>query len=422
MPAPQRLGGHGKQAADPASLTARAGVPGSSWRFADIPTFPAARPNAELPPAGGRSPQPHGPAPVLQQSQTRIAAACTDGIDLQGNGQGLTDQVASPDAGTPAPDAGTQTPAAGTQALDAGTQAPDAGTKAPDAGAPVPAQAPDAGAPAQATTATFGPVNSSTTPAGMGARIPPSVDQSISVTITGPGSVNISVDGASAANGMATVEGAATKTLTASGTVKLRGTAQTKPGSAGNLGLLAKAGGTTVGRSNAFTICAIPTTVTISPGTPITGAERGVDVPTSNNSDSGQIADLDQVQMSEKVQYVNGTGCFAGITSGDNSGFLPANASPHGTDHHGTPVALITGAGSIDSRQMFVFNDARSGAASMPVTNSGFNIHREVTATAAGDAGTSLSITTSKAGMATTVRGTSASAGSGTASSGAQPV
>jgi hypothetical protein len=381
-------------------VTARAGVLGSSWRFADIPTFPAARPNAELPPAGGRSPLPHGPAPVVQQSHTSVAGACTDGIGLKGTGQDLTDQVNGPDAGT---------------------QAPDAGTQAPDAGAPVPVQATDAGAPAQATTATFGLINSSTTPAAMGARIPPGVDQPISVTITGPGSVDISVDGASAANGMATVEGAATKTLTASGTIKLRGNAQTKPGSGGNLGLLAKAGGTTVGRSNAFTICAIPTTVTISPGTPITGTERGVDVPTSNDSDSGRIADLDQVQMSEKVQYVNGKGCFAGITSGNNSGFLPANVSPHGTDHHGTPVSLITGAGSIDSRQMFVFNDARSGASNIPVTNSGFNIHREVTATAA-DAGTSLSITTSKTGMATTVGGSSANAGSGTASSGAQAV
>ena len=255
----------------------------------------------------------------------------------------------------------------------------------------------------------------------MSARIPPRIDQSITVSVNGSGSVAISVDGVSATNGTATVNGAATASLAGSGTVTLRGNAQTAPGSAGNLRLVAKAGGTTVGTSNAFTICAIPTTVTISAGTPITGAERGVEVPTSNDSDSGHISDLDQVGMSEKVQYVSGSGCFAGITSGDNSGFLPANVSPHGTDHHGTPVSLITGAGSIESRQMFVFNDARSGATNMSVTNSGFNIHREVTATAT-DAGPSLSITTSKTGMATTVGGTSANPGSGSATSGAQAV
>lgn len=71
---------------------------------------------------------------------------------------------------------------------------------------------------------------------------------------------------------------------------------------------------------------------------------------TSNDSDSGAVADLDQVQMSEMVKYQNGTGCFAGITSGNNSGYLLANVSPHGVDSHGTPVALVTGAGYIGIR------------------------------------------------------------------------
>jgi hypothetical protein len=316
------------------------------------------------------------------------AAGISDGIDLEGTSQELTDQV---------------------------SRSPDAGTRPADAGAP----AADAGT--AVTNVTFGTVNAATTPAGMSARVPPRIDQSVAVTVTGAGSVTISVDGASATNGTATLNGAATANLSASGSIALRGTAQTAPGSAGNLRLAARAGGATVGTSNAFTISAIPTTVTISAGTPITGSERGVDVPTSNDSDSGQISDLDQVRMSEKVQYVNGSGCFAGITSGNNSGFLPANVSPHGSDHHGTPVALITGPGSIDSNQMFVFNDARSGATNVPVTNSGFNIHRQVTA-AATDAGTGLSITTSKTAVATTVRGTSANAGSGSATSGPQPV
>lgn len=274
-------------------------------------------------------------------------------------------------------------------------------------------------------------------------RIPPRVSQSVSLALTGTGSVTVSLEGTSATNGTATVNGAASATVAASGAVTLRGSTQTAPGSAGNLRLVASAGTTVVGRSNPFTVCAIPTTVTVSRGALITGPERGVEAITSNNSDSGVVADLGQVQMSEKVQYVGGTGCFAGITSGNNSGFLPANNTPHGTDHHGTPRALLTSAGSIDAQQMFVFNDARSGAMGIPVTNSGFNIHRQVTSTpaAAPPAGSGrgsgsgsgsaapppppppvLTIRTSKAGAVQTVRGTTARAGSGSADSGPQAV
>jgi hypothetical protein len=317
-------------------------------------------------------------APTVERSQPGLAGAVTDGIDIEPSEQVPTDKNG------------------------------DAGAPAPDAGAP----APDAGAPAAVTAVAFGTINSATTPAGMISRIPPRIDQPISVAITGAGNVDISVDGASGANGTATLDGAATKTLAASGTVNLRGATQTTAGNAGNLRLVAKVGGTAMGTSNAFTICAIPTTVTASLAGLITGTERGIKVTLSNDSDSGQVSDLDQVQMSEKVQYLNGAGCFAGITRGNNSGFLPANNAPHGVDSHGMPVSLITGAGSLDARQVFVFNDARSGANNVSVKNSGFNIHREVTATVT-DAGTNLSITTSKAGMATTVAGSAAQSGSG---------
>jgi hypothetical protein len=241
------------------------------------------------------------------------------------------------------------------------------------------------------------------------------MDQPIAVAVTGTGNVDISVDGASPTNGGAIVDGAATKRLTASGTVKVRGTAQTQPGSAGKLKLVAKSGGNVVGTSTAFTVCAIPTTVSVSFASLITGGERGIAMTTSNNSDSGHLSDLDKVQMSEKVKYVNGQGAFDGITSGDNSSFLPANASPHGVDHHGMPVSLITGAGKLDSGQVFVFNDDRSGAAGVSVEHSGFNIHRQAISTTAHGA-TTLSITTTKTAVANTVDGSTAKAGSGGAS------
>jgi hypothetical protein len=326
-------------------------------------------------------------APMVAQSHRGPADPIIDGIGLEASEHYLTDKNG-----------------------DAGVPKPDAGVPKPDAGAPPP----DAGAPAPVTAVAFGNINSTTTPTGMNSRIPPRIDQPIAVAITGAGSVDISIDGASVANGTATLDGAGTKNLAASGTINLRGATQSTAGHAGNLRLVAKVGGTTMGTSNSFTICAIPTTVTVSLANLISGTERGIEATTSNDSDSGQITDLDQVQMSEKVKYVNGAGCFAGITTGSNSGFLAANTSPHGVDHHGTPVSLITGAGSIDSRQLFVFNDARSGANNVTVKNSGFNIHREVTATVT-DAGTNLSITTSKAGTATTVAGSTAQSGSGSA-------
>jgi len=348
------------------STAAHNSAPRAQWSFANTPVF-----------SPGGSPQSqHAP---------------TDGVNLKGSKHRVTDQ---------GPDAGTKPPPAG-------------GAKTP----PVkpPAAKPTAAPPGPVTAVAFGNVNAPTTPAAMNPRIPPRIDQSVGVTITGSGSVDISVDGGSATNGKATIDGAATKTLAASGPVKVRGTDQTAQGSAGKLKLVAKSGGHEVGSSNAFTVCAIPTTVTVSFASLITGDERGIEMTTSNNSDSGHVSDLDKVQMSEKVKYVNGQGAFDGITSGDNSSFLPANASPHGVDHHGMPVSLITGAGKLDSGQVFVFNDDRSGAAGVSVEHSGFNIHRQAISTTAHGA-TTLSITTTKTAVANTVDGSTAKAGSGGAS------
>jgi hypothetical protein len=173
---------------------------------------------------------------------------------------------------------------------------------------------------------------------------------------------------------------------------------------------VAKVGTAAIGRSNTFTICAIPTRVSVAFGGLITGTERGIKMTTSNDSDSGTIGDLDQVQMSEMVQYQGGTGCFAGITSGSNSGYLPANATPHGVDSHGTPVALVTGAGYIESVQGFKFTDARSSAANIGVAHSGFMITRTAEVL-----GTKTYLTTTKAGAPTTVSGITVAAGSGSA-------
>jgi hypothetical protein len=357
------------------------------------------------------------PAPASALVRTPSAPVSTglgDGINLGSSGGSLVDKTTSETSGSAASTASTSAAAVGTEKTP--EQVHDqiggsGGTGSGGAGAAGGSGAAAGGS--GAATATFDVINYPTTPAAVGWRIPPSKDVTVRVAIAGLApSTNavISLAGAGA-GGNATLDGAATKTMNASGAVRLRGTAQTAPGSAGTLSLVAKVGTDEIGRSNAFTICAIPATVSVAFGGLITGSERGIKMTTSNDSDSGAVADLDQIQMSEMVKYQNGTGCFAGITSGSNSGYLPANATPHGEDSHGTPVSLVTGTGYIESVQGFKFKDARSGASDIGVAHSGFMITRTAEVV-----GTKTFLTTSKAGAATTVSGISVAAGSGSAS------
>ena len=70
----------------------------------------------------------------------------------------------------------------------------------------------------------------------------------------------------------------------------------------------------------------------------------------------------------------------------------------------------FTGPGKVDAHQMFIFNDTRTGASNIPVANSGFLVHRELSGTA-----TALTLDVSKNPLAVTVTG-HAAAGVGTAS------
>lgn len=270
-----------------------------------------------------------------------------------------------------------------------------------------------------AVNVTFGTVHAPSTPVGVGDRIPPHVDFAIAVTITGwhppMAPVHLAVEGAGGGNGEATIDGAGTKDITTNVTIQLQGTAQTAPGKAGRLRLAGTIGTRTAGRSNAFSVAAIPQNFSIAFQSEITGARRGIRVQNSHQSDSGSVPDLDQVQISEVVQYGAGTGVFAGISSGSNSGYRSGTAFP--TDSHGTPVSLLTGAGQIAAQQTFKFKDARTGAADIPVAHSGFQITRN----AADDGAGHISLTTSKAGHAGTANGNTSAAGSGNASK-TQPV
>lgn len=268
---------------------------------------------------------------------------------------------------------------------------------------------------AEGPAVTFATVNSTTSPAGMPNRIPPRVTTNVAMTVTGwhppMNFITVEVESASPDNGELTIGGGATQQVTGSSILNLVGTTQTKPGHAGNLRLVAKLGSTVLGRSNTFSVSAIPQNWSISRNGPITGSSRGVRVNNAWESDSGNLADLDEAERSEKVEYA-GTGIFAAVTSGNNSGYKPANNSPL-VDSHGIGTAALTGIGTLEAKQAFVLKDKRTGATDIPAKNSGFLITRDVTRDAASG---NLSITTTKAGAGVTSRGFTVTAGSGTVS------
>ena len=267
---------------------------------------------------------------------------------------------------------------------------------------------------ASSPSVTFGVVNATSSPAGMPKRIAPTVNTSVSYTVANhdpsKGKIELSIEGANDTNGKATIDGTATKEVAASGAVALNGTKQTAAGSAGHLVLVAKLAGTVIGRSNAFSVSAIPQNWNISFNRLIDGDRRGVAVNNAWESDSNSLAHLDEVERSEKVEY-SGTGIFAGTTSGHNSGFLPGNNSPR-VDSHSYPVSGLTGEGQLIAKQGFIFNDRRSGATNIPAKNSGFRITRDVVSNGAGG----FNITTTKEGAGHTTRGYTVTAGSGSVS------
>ncbi len=240
-------------------------------------------------------------------------------------------------------------------------------------------------------------------------RIPPSVDTPVSIGLTGfaapAAPVTLSVDGAGAANGTVTIDGAATRDITGATVVQLRGVTQTSPGSGGNLQLVARQGATEIARSGDFSVSAIAQFYTDAFVSDVTGAQRGVVVQDGWESDSGSVADLDQVDLSEQVEVTTATGCFSGL-GGATSGYLPATAFTQ--DTHGTPAAALTSPGRRIAQQTSMFRDKRTGATDIPMRDSGYEIDRRCTA-----AGPGFRLKTTKVGKATTANGVPSGAGAG---------
>jgi hypothetical protein len=156
--------------------------------------------------------------------------------------------------------------------------------------APVPPTPAPPAPPTLPLTVAITHVNANTSPAGMPDRIPPRVDTIVGVGIVGwripMAPVTLSIDGAGGGNSNATIDGAATVDLTNTAAVRLRGTAQTSVGNAGNLRLVAEQGGTRLATSNAFSVSAIPQNFSITFNSLITGARRGIRVNNHWESDS----------------------------------------------------------------------------------------------------------------------------------------
>jgi hypothetical protein len=229
-------------------------------------------------------------------------------------------------------------------------------------------------------------IEGASTPPSMGvARIPPRVPTFVPITINGPvtsaAPVRVSIDGAGGGNGSASINGVvADVNFAAAGifNLALRGVAQTAPGSAGNLKLVARQGTRVLASTAGFSVSSIPENMSVTlsstsppgPCGPAVPNCRGFIVNYAWKSDSGTKADLDQAEISERVEST-GTGVFAKTTT-NTSCYLSATGGL--TDSHQVGADGLNSSGSLTLKQTEMFKDKRSGASDIPVTNSGFLI------------------------------------------------
>ncbi len=254
-------------------------------------------------------------------------------------------------------------------------------------------------------------INATTTPEVMLMdRIPPRVDTPASIDVSGLAPiaqpVTLSIDGGSAANGTVTIDGAATKDLRGAATVNLRGGVQTAPGNAGNLRLVASQAGTEIARGAPFSVSAVPQFYSDAfVNDLLAGPRRGVVVQDGWESDSGNVADLDQVDISEQVEVTIETGCFAG-GGGVVSGYLPGTVFTQ--DTHSSAAATLTAPGHRVAQQTCMFKDKRTGVTDIPMRDSGYLLDRRCI-----KVGPGFRFLIKKIGTATTANGVPSGAGRG---------
>lgn len=257
-------------------------------------------------------------------------------------------------------------------------------------------------------------VNAPNTPASMGVkRIPPRKKTQVKVTVS-DAPATFTVDNQSASNGKAKVNGRA-KTVLDIGThiINIKGKAQTSPGSAGNLKLVAKDDQSNiVASSNGFSVAAIPENWSCTLSSVLDDATDptsrvGFVVSDQWESDSGVVTDLNKAEISEVIENA-GTGLFAGAVH-RNSGYLSAITFSSDT-HSASPRSALTAVGTLSQKQACKFKDLRTGVTDIPMTNSGYKIDHSLTATATAG---KFSYKIEKYGAAVTALGVTTDAGAG---------
>lgn len=309
--------------------------------------------------------------------------------------------------------------------MDAGAGPADAGAIAgvpAPASPPTPMQAPPTAQLNDPTASVPSHVRATSTRTGMPDRIPPRVDTPAAVTIAGwiipMVDVMLAVEGGGGGNGSATVNGAASAGLTGSATVQLRGVDQTDPGKAGNLHLVARFAGTELARSGGFSVSSVPQNWSVSFVSSINEADAvGMVALNSWESDSGTLADMDQVKRKEQIEVTTATGPFAGVGTGV-SGWRDATLGSITDSHRSSGRARLRAVGSRSANQVFVFKCERTAVTDITAKNSGFVITKAVSDDGAGG----FNYDVSKVGTGVTSNGFTSAAASGSASAPTQTV
>jgi hypothetical protein len=242
-------------------------------------------------------------------------------------------------------------------------------------------------------------------------RIPPRVDTPVDVTFGGTPDVSapvtLFIDGMGGGNGSATINGSPSGSFALSGTVtvKLRGVSQTDPGYAGHLKLTARQRGTLLAVSKGFSVSSIPQNLSFKFNRLVTDSDcsrlklgagcgdRGILIDYAWDSDSTVLADLDEAMQSERIQLTDPTGF---ILAEFKKGCYVSSILPQ-QDFHDLAFVGQGDTGKLIMSQTFMFEDNRTGASEIPMTNSGFLVAHVVTR----KPGSGLEVTTTKGGNLT---------------------
>jgi len=233
--------------------------------------------------------------------------------------------------------------------------------------------------------------------------------------------------------GSATITVPGNGQLTASGNITVKGGTQTKPGHSSKLKIVAQLNGDPAkicGRSKGFSVCAHShkfSTVKLSdlnyvaiPGQPVDTLWVGLEVKNKWESDSGAnaLGDLDKVTINEAVGPPNpiNTPPFPAAAlhiGGPLNAVLGNTIDDHAYQVSPQNVIVATAPGVAVFPQLFMFKCDRCGAVDEVCDDSGFEITHTLT-----HVKNSWRHHTKKTGLAATVNGKSATAGTGSAPSG----